>query len=316
MSPAYHSAREPRREHPFLNRRIMQLLGLLIIMGVIYTGLSRKNLNRLKHRETIIVSIHPVATTICRLLLTGTPVQVRHIPCPLPLPEQAKWLREHPDQWHPVAQKADALTSIRTLWPADPLPRFIRPIAPRTVEIDMTGDGYELWLDNAVLETQQGSHHFSPYAWLNYEAFRTMTRKTAEQLQRLYPQWSRKIGQNLKIVDNQLWETINQIRDEADRLLNNTPNRIRIGITASDAEYILALLGSRLDMLHLSADQHAAVTIIMLPRTGTNQKVGSDSAIKVVYDRVDSASQADPKKILERLTKNYTNVLEALRRVQ
>lgn len=153
---------------------------------------------------TQVLTTLPVTHTLASVLLDGTSVHLkRAAPANLPATRQPSYFSGRGGaSLDKVAQHADAVIGLRSIWRDDPLYPMARRSNIRIVEIDAARP-----VDGALPGIAvQGDNAFTAYPWLNATNLGRMADVMASDLERLAPADKSKIQANLADLKRQLLE--------------------------------------------------------------------------------------------------------------
>lgn len=153
---------------------------------------------------TEVLTTLPVTHSLASALLDGTSVQLkRAAPANLPASRQPSYFSGRGGaSLHKVAQQADAVIGVRSIWRDDPLYPMARRSNIRIVEIDAARP-----VDGALPGIAvKGDEAFAAYPWLNPTNLGRMADVVANDLERLSPADKAKIQANLAGIKRQMLE--------------------------------------------------------------------------------------------------------------
>ncbi|CRI56706.1 metal ABC transporter substrate-binding protein [Pseudomonas sp. CCOS 191] len=153
---------------------------------------------------TEVLTTLPVTHSLASALLDGTSVQLkRAAPANLPASRQPSYFSGRGGaSLHKVAQQADAVIGVRSIWRDDPLYPTARRSNIRIVEIDAARP-----VDGALPGIAvKGDEAFAAYPWLNPTNLGRMADVVANDLERLSPADKAKIQANLAGIKRQMLE--------------------------------------------------------------------------------------------------------------
>jgi len=153
---------------------------------------------------TEVLTTLPVTHSLASALLDGTSVQLkRAAPSNLPASRQPSYFSGRGGaSLHKVAQQADAVIGVRSIWRDDPLYPMARRSNIRIVEIDAARP-----VDGALPGIAvKGDEAFAAYPWLNPINLGRMADVVANDLERLSPADKVKIQANLAGIKRQMLE--------------------------------------------------------------------------------------------------------------
>ncbi|MEE1883673.1 zinc ABC transporter substrate-binding protein [Pseudomonas soli] len=153
---------------------------------------------------TEVLTTLPVTHSLASALLDGTSVQLkRAAPANLPASRQPSYFSGRGGaSLHKVAQQADAVIGVRSIWRDDPLYPMARRSNIRIVEIDAARP-----VDGALPGIAvKGDEAFAAYPWLNPTNLGRMADVVANDLERLSPADKAKIQANLANIKRQMLE--------------------------------------------------------------------------------------------------------------
>ncbi|TFF33996.1 metal ABC transporter solute-binding protein, Zn/Mn family [Pseudomonas sp. RIT623] len=153
---------------------------------------------------TQVLTTLPVTHSLASALLAGTSVQLeRAAPANLPASRQPSYFSGRGGtSLHKVAQRADAVIGVRSIWRDDPLYPMARRSNIRIVEIDAARP-----VDGALPGIAvRGDEAFASYPWLNPSNLGRMADVVANDLERLAPTDKAKIQANLAGLKRQMLE--------------------------------------------------------------------------------------------------------------
>lgn len=156
------------------------------------------------HAAPLVLTTLPVTHSLASALLDGTRVQLkRAAPANLPASRQPSYFEGRGGaSLQKVAQQADAVIALRSIWRDDPLYPMARRSNIRIVEIDAARP-----VDGALPGIAvQGDDAFAAYPWLNPTNLGRMADVLANDLERLAPADKVKIQANLAGLKRQLLE--------------------------------------------------------------------------------------------------------------
>ncbi|MHC6225254.1 metal ABC transporter substrate-binding protein [Pseudomonas sp. X10] len=152
----------------------------------------------------VVLTTLPVTHSLASVLLDGTSIQLkRAAPANLPATRQPSYFSGRGGaSLQKVAQQADAVIALRSIWRDDPLYPMARRSNIRIVEIDAARP-----VDGALPGIAvQGENAFAGYPWLNPTNLGRMADVLANDLERLAPPDKAKIQANLANLKRQLLE--------------------------------------------------------------------------------------------------------------
>ncbi|MDH0303608.1 MULTISPECIES: zinc ABC transporter substrate-binding protein [unclassified Pseudomonas] len=153
---------------------------------------------------TQVLTTLPVTHSLASALLDGTSVQLeRAAPANLPASRQPSYFSGRGGaSLQKVAQQADAVIGVRSIWRDDPLYPMARRSNIRIVEIDAARP-----VDGALPGIAvKGEEAFAAYPWLNPTNLGRMADVVANDLERLSPADKAKIQANLAALKRQMLE--------------------------------------------------------------------------------------------------------------
>jgi len=153
---------------------------------------------------TEVLTTLPVTHSLASALLEGTSVQLkRAAPANLPASRQPSYFSGRGGaSLQKVAQQADAVIGVRSIWRDDPLYPMARRSNIRIVEIDAARP-----VDGALPGIAvKGDEAFAAYPWLNPTNLGRMADVVANDLERLSPADKAKIQANLAGIKRQMLE--------------------------------------------------------------------------------------------------------------
>jgi len=153
---------------------------------------------------TQVLTTLPVTHSLASALLEGTSVQLkRAAPANLPASRQPSYFSGRGGaSLQKVAQQADAVIGVRSIWRDDPLYPMARRSNIRIVEIDAARP-----VDGALPGIAvKGDEAFAAYPWLNPTNLGRMADVVANDLERLSPADKAKIQANLAGIKRQMLE--------------------------------------------------------------------------------------------------------------
>ncbi|MDT3717755.1 zinc ABC transporter substrate-binding protein [Pseudomonas soli] len=153
---------------------------------------------------TEVLTTLPVTHSLASALLDGTSVQLkRAAPANLPASRQPSYFSGRGGaSLHKLAQQADAVIGVRSIWRDDPLYPMARRSNIRIVEIDAARP-----VDGALPGIAvKGDEAFAAYPWLNPTNLGRMADVVANDLERLSPADKAKIQANLANIKRQMLE--------------------------------------------------------------------------------------------------------------
>ncbi|MBY6016464.1 metal ABC transporter substrate-binding protein [Halomonas denitrificans] len=159
----------------------------------------------------------PATYMVASELTDGTGVKVEYLPPRrYGLSRLPAWFSgQGSDAVAKAAADADAVITIGSVWPADPLYPHVRAHNIRAIELDasraLTPKG------SAVVTREMENGEISPYIWLNPANLSRMTDILASDLKALYPSHADKIGSN----QSTLKQAIAQLQQQQQQALLN-----------------------------------------------------------------------------------------------
>jgi len=224
-------------------RSLRLVLGLLAVAALPVLPAAAREV-------TVLTALHPLHA-MTRALAEGTDITVINLPeRQIAMTSLGRALERDAKKLAPLFARADAVVSLRSVWPEDPLYPRARAANIRVVEIDAANPvgasvgGVSLlpaprsvapWRDGGQGAGPEGP---SPYVWMSLSNLQRMAEIIAADLDRLAPDAQGRIDANLEAFKSR----IRELRAQADaRLLESTA--AEVFVLSDQLDYLIADLG-------------------------------------------------------------------------
>ncbi|PIE71340.1 MAG: ABC transporter substrate-binding protein [Deltaproteobacteria bacterium] len=176
-----------------MSRAFVFLFLFIFLTGFPNAAVSRENACKTK---TVLAS-RDITLALAGILTDGTGISVkRAIPARYFPARHAGYLKKKMADFAPLVRSADAVITVRSAWPADPLYAYSRRANPWIVEIDATTP-LDASRSGVPLMHHPDSGALLVHAWRSPSNLSRMADITAADLSDLYPGAEKKIDANL-----------------------------------------------------------------------------------------------------------------------
>lgn len=152
---------------------------------------------------TVLTSLEVVQAMV-EVLTEGTSIEaINVIPKGYSMQGQGAYLKKHQKKIFDIATRAEAVVTVSSVWPSDPLYQWARRGNIRIVQIDATKplDGYGAGVP--MIEVK-GQH--PPQVWRSPANLTRMASITADDLARMAPEDGERIRKNLKMLQTEIFD--------------------------------------------------------------------------------------------------------------
>ncbi len=304
------------------NSKLLPLAFLCLIIGMIYYGMSRRQVGGLSAGGQLnIVTSLPATYSIATVLAQNTDIQVQYLSTSVSLSDQPEFFRQHEHLFAEKLKAAHAAITVRGVWLKDPLYYYARRARIKTIEIDAAGSYLPLHQRLHPITLSEGV--VDVHIWQSFSGTEQMADNIAAELARVRPKARKSIQRNLADLKRQLTESrteiFAQVKPESwTRVITVSPGFAHL-IDGMNLLLVQHIAGegwdeSRLKSLGTALERYPKTVVIgaAQPNSDLQAVLDRHEARLLVLEPIESMPGGDVKYYFKALGRNHAMLIEAL----